>query len=299
MNSGLIRRLKPFLAFLVPVALISPSIIWIALDKSVWTWDPALYGRTSVELFFGLVYTPTTWIVQMLNAIGGKAPGVSWFGQFFVPLGHFLGSIDVGLLLSILVTQILTLVLMYHCVRELSGQNEIVALTGCLVMASGSLFVAMSHQYFAEPLQLLAVSWFVLIMSLAPRWNQTVILSQLMAATAVAMLAKVSSPLYCLGPGLVALWYGFRPGSSYFAKSEWLQKRVVVTLAFGILLNLAGIAWYYTNAGYVIQHASNASSGPIAEIYGKKDIFLNTMIYWLGGQPVKAFSSPLHCWSVA
>ena len=55
-----------------------------------------------------------------------------------------------------------------------------------------------------------------------------------------------------------------------------------MTLAVGLLLNLAAIWWYYKNIGYVIQHISVASSGPIAEIYGKKDNFLNAMIYWLG-----------------
>jgi hypothetical protein len=57
MNSALISRLKPLLAYLVPVALISPSLMWIALDRSVWTWDPAGYGKGSVELFYTLVYS--------------------------------------------------------------------------------------------------------------------------------------------------------------------------------------------------------------------------------------------------
>jgi len=55
---------------------------------------------------------------------------------------------------------------------DLSARNELVAITGCLVIASAPLFVAMSHQYLTEPLQLLAVGWFVLIMSFAPKWPQ-------------------------------------------------------------------------------------------------------------------------------
>jgi hypothetical protein len=283
MNSTLIGKLKPFLVYLVPVVLISPSLIWIALDQSVWTWDPALYGKGSVELFFILIFAPTDWISQMLDVVPGAAPGMSWFGQFFVPLGYLLGSIDVGLLLSIWVTQAVTLILMYRSVRELSGQNQLVSITGCLVIASAPLFVGMSHQYFTEPLQLLAGAWFLTIMSFAPKWSRAFILSQLLVATPVAMLAKVSSPLYCLGPGLVALWYVFKPGpSSFFVKHEWLQKRVVVALAAGVLLSLAAIAWYYRNIPHVIDHVSKASSGPIAELYGKKDSFLNAMLYRLG-----------------
>ena len=221
----------------------------------------------------------------MLDLLGAQAPGVSWFGQLFVPLGYFLGSIDVGLLLSIWVTQALTLVLMYRSISQLSGQDQLLSITGCLVVASAPLFVGMSHQYLAEPLQLLAVAWFVMIMSFAPKWNRAFILSQLVVATPVAMLAKVSSPLYCVGPGLIALWYVFKPTRSSFVKHEWLQKRVVVALAAGVLLNLAASAWYYRNITYVIQHVSIASSGPIAELYGKKDSFLQCNAFLVGRDP--------------
>jgi len=168
-------------------------------------WDQAVYGKAAVELFSTFRYSSNHWLPRMLNVLNVQAPGVSWLGQIFVPVGYLLGSIDVGLLLSILITQVLTLVLMYHTIRELSPQNELVPLMGCLAMGSTSLFVALSHQYLAEPLQLLAVTWFVLIMSFAPKWSRAVTLSQLLAAIPVAMLAKASSPLYCVGPGLVAL----------------------------------------------------------------------------------------------
>jgi hypothetical protein len=282
MNLARSSQPKLLRTYLVPVAMIAPSLIWIALDKSVWTWDPALYGKNSVELFFSLIYAPLDWISQMLDVLPGAAPGVSWFGQFFVPLGYLLGSIDVGLLLSIWVTQALTLMMMYGSIWELSGHNQLVSITGCLIIASAPLFVGMSHQYFAEPLQVLAVAWFVMIMSFAPKWNRAFILSQLLVATPVAMLAKASSPLYCLGPGLVALWYVFKPGRSSSAKHEWLQKSVVVALAAGIIMNVATIAWYYRNITHVIHHIWIASSGPIAELYGKKEFFLNAMLFWLG-----------------
>ena len=284
-------KLKLPLAYLVPVALISPSLVWIALDKSVWHWDPAWYGKGSVELFYTVIYAPKDWVFLMLNVLRGQAPGVSWFGQLFVPVGYLLRSFDVGLLLSIWVTQALTLALMYHSARELSDQNPLVAIMVSLIIASGPLFVGMSHQYFAEPLQLLAVSWFVMIMSFAPKWNRAFILSQLLVATPVAMLAKVSSPLYCVGPGLVALWYLFKPAR--FVEHEWLQPRVIVALAGGVLLNVATIAWYYRNIGGVIQHVSIASSGPIAELYGKKDSFLNAMLFWLEAVQNSFFLPPV------
>jgi len=139
MNSVSISKLKPLLTYMVPVVVISPSLIWITLDKSIWTWDPALYGKGSVELFYTLIYSPGNWVLLMLNVLRAQAPGVTWFGQFFVPAGHLLGSIDVGLLLSVWVTQALTLVLMYRSVWELSAQNHLVSIVGCLVIASAPL----------------------------------------------------------------------------------------------------------------------------------------------------------------
>jgi hypothetical protein len=278
----LTRKLKPPLGYIVPTVAISPSLIWIAFDRSVWPWDQSLFGKVSVELFFTLVYAPTDWIDQMLHAVGGKAPGVSWFGQFFVPLGYLLGSIDVGLLLSIWVTQALTLTLFYQSIRELSSHNELTGVMGCVMLASAPLFVAMSHEYFAEPLQLLAVTWFVMIMSFVPSWKRAVILSHLAMAATVAMLAKVTSPLYCLGPGLLALCYLFKRTASPGVKPEWLQMRVITVIAVGVLMGLATIGWYYTNIGWVIQHASDSSFGSIVEMYwGKKGSFVKMMSFWL------------------
>jgi hypothetical protein len=57
------------------------------------------------------------------------------------------------------------------------------------------MFVSMTHQYLTEPLQCLGVAWFVGIMTLGGRWRRTTLLAHLVAATAYAMLAKVSSPL--------------------------------------------------------------------------------------------------------
>jgi len=66
-------------------------------------WDEAIYGKGSVELFYTLSHSPKRWLRLMLNILHEQAPGVSWLGQFFVPLGYLVGSIDVSLLLSILV----------------------------------------------------------------------------------------------------------------------------------------------------------------------------------------------------
>jgi len=253
------------------------------LDQRVWPWDQAWYGQVSVELFYKLISSPLDWAGAMVGAFGTKAPGVSWLGQFFVPLGAAIGSIDIGLLLSILATQLLTLVLVFKSVQELSGGKTLTAIVAGLTVASAPLFVALSYQYFVEPMQTCAVAWFILIMSCAPRWNRRLILVQLLAATALAMLAKVTSPLYCLFPGLLSLGYAFvplrQPENHASESPKWL---IPATAVLGGILGLGTIAWYIKNLSAILQFAAQSSSGAVAELYGTKDTFANKVVYWLG-----------------
>jgi hypothetical protein len=276
------RALKARVEYIVVAALMTPNLVWIALDRTVWSWDAAFYGKGSVELFLTLIRSTGGWRQAMLGALAGHAPGIAWIGQFFVPLGFLLGSVDRGLLVSVLATQAVTLFLVYKSVSELTGQNRVFGITGCLVTASAPLFVAMSHQYYTEPLQLMAVSWFVAIGSFAPRWDRGFIVGHLVLASSVAMLAKVTSPLYCVGPGLIALWFVFRPMPAPENGHERSKTRVLMTLAAGVFLSASTGAWYYRNWAAVLKHAKMASAGPIAELYGARDSFLNTIAYWLG-----------------
>ena len=79
MNCALVSKLKPLLPYLVPLAVISPSILWIALDNSVWTWDAAAYGKSSIELFYTMIFSPNDWLTKMLSVLHSQAPGVSIF----------------------------------------------------------------------------------------------------------------------------------------------------------------------------------------------------------------------------
>ena len=73
MNFTLTSKVKSLLSYLVPVAMVSPSLIWIALDKSVWMWDEAIYGKGSVELFYMLSYSPKRWLRLIFNILHEQA----------------------------------------------------------------------------------------------------------------------------------------------------------------------------------------------------------------------------------
>jgi hypothetical protein len=265
----------------VPLVLIIPSLIWVVLDKAVWEWDPADYGKNAIELSDTLIHFPSRWVWQMLATPSEAAPGILWFGQFFVPLGRVVGSIDAGLLLSIWVVQGVSLLLIHRCLLQLSDRNQVVAFLGCAVIASAPLFVGISQQFYVEPLQLLAVAWFVLILSAATRWSPAMTLGQLLAAVPLALLAKVTSPMYCLVPGLVALWCVGKGWRSIGDRHEWSRLSVVATIAVAIPLNVATALWYWNNITYVMHHVAVAFSGPVSALFGQRDSFLTTLTFWL------------------
>ena len=50
-----LRRLVPVL---VAVVLVLPSVVWIAIDRSIWPWDPSWYGEVSIDLWATLRTDP-------------------------------------------------------------------------------------------------------------------------------------------------------------------------------------------------------------------------------------------------
>ena len=278
------KNLSSFYPYLGMLLLISPSLVWISLDRHVWPYDQAWYGQVSVELFYKLIHSRHEWLGAMASAFGSKAPGVAWFGQFFVPLGAAISSIDTGLLISILATQLMTLILMFKTFIELSGGRNLIAITGCLTIASAPLFVAMSHQYLVEPMQTFAVAWFVLIMSFAPKWDKKLTASQLIAATAFSMLAKVSSPMYCLGPGLLIIAYLFRKKefTNDTNNKKWKYQVIILSFIIAILLTILALIWYGKNWSTISNYVTLVSSDEsFQSFYGKKDTLINKILHWL------------------
>ena len=279
------NRIYTIINYFFLFLFIFPSLIWIFVDKRVWPWDQASYANNSLELFYSLVSSPLDWIKGMMLAGSVKAPGIAWLGQFFVPLGVMLGSIDIGFLLSILLIQFLVLVLVFESVKELSNGRKLIAITACLVLASAPLFVGMSHQYFVEPMQTFAVAWFICIASFAPKSDSKLIALQILAASSFAMLAKVSSPFYCFGYGLIALVYVYKNRLKQNNELEFSmdssQRFIRIKIVAIVILTLGTISWYTINFSKIINFAVRAAGGDFAELYGTRDTFINKLIYWL------------------
>ncbi|GBO52271.1 hypothetical protein APA_5361 [Pseudanabaena sp. lw0831] len=277
--------------------LVVPSIIWAGLDQRVWPWDQAWYAQVSVELFYRLTHSPLEWFKDMIAAFSIKAPAVSWLGQLFVPFGQIIGSIEVGLLLSIVLTQFTVLLLTYHTILKLTN-SRLISLICCLFASSAPLSVALSHQYLVEPLQTTSVSWTILIMVFSPQWKARRVLLHLISAISLGMLAKVTYPLYTFGSILIIVYYIFK--KSFQNKSSdqlnskelslWSSHKPLYISTFILLTSF--LLWYGKNLQNILYFSIQASSGEASLLYGEKASFLYKLHYWLGAFQ-KSFFAPI------
>ena len=184
-------------------------------DKSAWPWDQALYGKFRRAVLYAV---PFAGGVDPGHAARVRPPGsgnrvaraVLCARRASDRLDRFR-TLDVNRL-----RPAAALLLMARAIWELSGGRFWIAVTGLVVMASAPLFIALSHYYLVEMLQTAAVCLVHLHHGSRPEMEPAAIGGQLALATACAMLAKVSSPLFCFGPGLVALYYLSGPATGRF-----------------------------------------------------------------------------------
>lgn len=283
--------------FVVAMLAVAPSLIWIARDRSVWPWDQANYAWNSLHLYEAIGH-PRAWLRQMADCLPSWPPAIAWIGQFFVPIGRLLGSFEAGLLLSVLLTQAVSVWLVAKAVLELADGRRAVAVASALMVASPPLFVFLTTQYLTEPVQALATAWFVWIAAMAPRWTRGAILSQLVLAACFAALIKSSTPLFCLFPGLLALGSVFKQGDPA-DRIQWPPWRLAANVAAAGFAVLATGVWYSRHLGWVLAHVREAAGGPVAAAYGKQDAFFATLGYWLSILEIRLFTPPVLAISLA
>jgi hypothetical protein len=275
-RTDLVRRIAPAL---FAAALVAPSVVWISLDRSIWPWDPAWYGEVSVDLWATLRHGGN-WSGLMTHAFGAKPPAIAWFGQAFVPLGGVVGGDSVALLLSIVFCQGLSILLVFLALRRLT--HPVGAVAGSLLVAASPLFIAMSHEYFAEPIQTVSTAWLLLILASATYWRASLTVAQLPGALALGLLSKLSAPLYLAAPSLatialVLIAHRSEPHETG-GRSWFTDPRVVVSALLSGLLALGALAWYRVNLHAAIAHARAASADN--GLYGINRGFAHQLPTW-------------------
>jgi hypothetical protein len=267
-------------AYALISVLLAPSAVWISLDRSVWPWDQAWYGEVSVDLWFFLGHSLRQWCGLMATGLYMKPPGIAWIGQFFVPLGQVLGSVETGLLLSVLLTQFGLLLFIFKIGQLMKPDSRLLPAAGAVFAAGAQLFVGLSHQFFTEPLQALAVAWVFFVVVKSAQWPKPRIGVHLFGSLILGALAKATTPLYVLMP---AIYVGFvflrKPKTSSFA-DEWRSTPSRLLMVACALAALPGALWYAYNLGHVWQHVHEASSGAIALQYGFRASVIRKLIVW-------------------
>ena len=272
-----VPRLKPFV---LSVLLLLPSIYWMWIDRSVWSWDSAWYGEVSVELWHTLTGQPGEWIPTMLSAFGSKAPGIAWFGQFLVPAGQLLGSIEQGLMILIIAAQVGTLTLVFRIGESFSPKSRIALALPLVVVAGMPLFIGMSQNYLTEALQLFAITYVYLVAVRAPIWPGLRTIGHLLIALSLAMAFKVTSPLYCAFPAALAVYFAAKRLSIEEPKREQGRGDIAVVAA-GLVLFGATTAWYVNNLDRLMSFIQLASLSDVALDYGSQGSIFEKLQYWV------------------
>lgn len=273
-----VRFDSPSVDYVLIFLMVLPNLVWILIDRSLWTSDAAMYGLSTLKVHYALVEGHVDWWPVMLS-ISPKPPILPWLGQFFVPLGRTLGSVDSSLLLIPFLAQVLTLFATYRTHLEYF-QRRSVALAGCLAIASAPLFIDGSRQFNVQSLQLAVVSWFVFIMARARTWDAGFIGLHLTAATACAMLVILSSPVFVVVP--VAMSVG-EMWKKRMAWRTWSRSHAAMVILALVLVFAAG-SWYARNAVEALAYANWAFQYRYA---GVPDGFITKLSVWalrmLGG----------------
>jgi len=182
----------------VAVALVLPNVIYALMDKGIWTGDPLGYSMYSIGLYKSLLTDQYLWLSRMFG--GYKAPLLLWAGQVSVALGHWTGMMRPALL-AIPVTSFMLAIYLTYRGTELFFGSRAIALCGALIVASSPLVNGLANGFWVEPLQVALVAWFIYALARADNWPFIDAVAYLTIATSVAMLAKVSSPLYLIVAG--------------------------------------------------------------------------------------------------
>jgi hypothetical protein len=290
-RKGIFLLVGRYQGWLAALLLLGPGVIWIFQDRSVWPWDQSAYAEMAANLWWDLRHHHIwAWLSHMQSAFGNKAPGVSWLGQFFAPVGQALGSVETGLLLSVWLSLVLAVWLMYEVGRAIGGGNSRAGWLAAALTGVAPLTVAMGHQFFVEAQQLCAVSYVFWIAVALPGESRLRLAAHGLLAISFGMLAKATFPLYVLAPGLIItgrLWSECRrtpPPPT--RKTPW-----------GLLL-LAGLAvvatadWYRVNFRNVLSFVQGAAAGKMALNYGHTGSLSSKMGYWLLSSQ-RAFIAPL------
>jgi len=270
---------KIFLAFTV-LGFFMAILILEIMDKHPYCGDASEYGLQAVKLSYSLLHTPESWISDMVRVMPNKPPGIIWLGQFFVPLGTCLGSIDKALLLSISIILTLSAFLTYIAIDRIEDSCSCNAFSGMLFLMSSPMLLTSSFTFLTEPFQLFCVTIFIFLMTVSIRADRKLSIILLTGAAALLLSSKINSAAYCITPALYSMYQAFKNKSVSNILSIKSTTSLISIPIIVVLLAFVTI-WYAINLPTAYQHLKLSYAGDIAAIWGVKASFKQTLAYWI------------------
>lgn len=265
--------------------LFLPSLIWIWTDQSVWPWDPSWYGETTVDLFAALGASGDEWLRLLFTILPERTPGLIWLGQFFVPIGQWLGRPAFGLLFCNFILQLTSALVLYRLLLE-GFKSRYIAITTVALIASGPLFAGMTHSYFTEPFQGLGIVLFLYFLRNAETMPPLRACLLCGIALLISIFGKITSPSYLIFPGALLCYRLWKDRSSW--REGWRTGDACLA-AFMIFGYSILAAWLFHNYEGVLAHAAFSSK---STLYGHPGTLLEKLALWLS----QVKSAYLHPW---
>ena len=238
-----------FADLLLIALLLLPNVVWVLADRRVWTSDAALYGMSSLRLHHALSVSPAAWWSVFLDT-GPKPPILALIGGTVLAGVTRAERVDAVLLSLPLIAQCITLLLLFGATLRLTG-SRVAAQLACVMVAAAPMFIDIGKQFYVQPVQFAVLAWFLFVMASADRWDRLFLVLQLSAASALALLTMLSSPLFMLVPGAVAVAGITRPNRPAVRPRVGLVAIGTAAVALGILTAY----WYEARLAEALAYA--------------------------------------------
>lgn len=268
----------PWTGVAIGSVLLAPLAVWSFLDRAPFGGDESQYARGSLELWQALGHAPAEWPARMLDVMSFRPPGLVWIGQLFVPLAPILGGVERALRLAVWLLALGTVALVHATLARLAA-GRAAAIGGALLVAASPLGFRMGGQFLVEPLQMLVVAWFLLILARATDAPPARTMIDLGAASAAALMAKSTTPVLVALPAAVALALAVVGAR----RRGWGWRRAGVLGQVAVALPLIGAtAWFYTaNWALLATHFRANTVGAQAVLWGRDAGFVKAALFWL------------------
>jgi hypothetical protein len=260
----------------ISVLLLTPSLIWIFKDVTVWPWDQSNYAVRTLGDVQSMEYGFLSWYQHLMAPIV-TPPLLVWTGQLFAPLSALIGRYEPALLLTNILFGFLTLIFVGSAARRLTNSIA-AAVTAILICAGSSIFLAMTNNYFAESPQIMAVALLTRVTIEAGYEPWRVFLAKFLFASIIAMGAKFSAFIIIIPFALYALCVLFIRRKALPQASS--SRRIIVAGILCIPISAAIIIWYILNISFVLGHARRFSSSELALNYGTESSFFTKLDLW-------------------